>query len=453
MSEFNKYSTDGGATFLDVEDSKAVHWGEQSKGYVGKNQLNYTVLHSRNVGITITQNADKSLTFTGTPSSGTDDIYLNFEPIVLTESIIITMEPSSEGSVGNTWWMDTRKIKNGTETGAGNYTGGQKTITPNDADSIVQMRFYLKSENTFNLTVKPMIRLASIPDSTYEPYLTPNTDLMSYKDNGVLGAKNLLLTVLDTFSTLGVTFTPNSDGTITANGKANGGTASFNLTTGENIGKPNNYLKLPKGKYILSDGTNDSSANTTYGMWIAKHNGNTRTDVARTNNGYAIFTVNGDEDYFDVGLMIRNGVTVTDKLFSPMIRLVSDPDATYQSPSKTNQELTNDAKVVYKDIQSQIAAKIGTQTGYSLSTSQMWEDGYRVDLCIWLTSVTQALSLNWNLSDVIPKALQRAGASVASREGNASGICWVNANETSLYIRIPAPSVTQEFIIRLTYYK
>ena len=39
MSEFNKYSTDGGATFIDVEDSNAVHWGDQSKGYVGKNVL------------------------------------------------------------------------------------------------------------------------------------------------------------------------------------------------------------------------------------------------------------------------------------------------------------------------------------------------------------------------------------------------------------------------------
>ena len=193
MSEFNKYSTDGGATFIDVEDNNAVHYGNQSKGYVGKNLLDYTVFHSRDVGINITQNADKSLTFTGTPSSGTDDIFLNFEPIVLTESIIITMEPSSEGSVGNTWWMDTRKIKNGSETGAGNYTGGQKTITLNDADSIVQMRFYLKSGNTFNLTVKPMVRLASIPDSTYEPWYMTNRELT----DKILAIKNAAANAAD----------------------------------------------------------------------------------------------------------------------------------------------------------------------------------------------------------------------------------------------------------------
>ena len=39
MADISKLSPDDGSTILNIKDSNAVHWGDQSKGYVGKNLL------------------------------------------------------------------------------------------------------------------------------------------------------------------------------------------------------------------------------------------------------------------------------------------------------------------------------------------------------------------------------------------------------------------------------
>ena len=72
-----------------------------------------------------------------------------------------------------------------------------------------------------------MLRLSTETDPTYEPYYVPVKDSkFDRSEQAVLGAKNLLVypyqdgdTKVDT---AGVTFTANSDGTISMSGTAKG---------------------------------------------------------------------------------------------------------------------------------------------------------------------------------------------------------------------------------------
>ena len=41
MADISKISPNDGSTILNIKDNNAVHWGDQSKGYVGKNLFDY----------------------------------------------------------------------------------------------------------------------------------------------------------------------------------------------------------------------------------------------------------------------------------------------------------------------------------------------------------------------------------------------------------------------------
>ena len=54
-------------------------------------------------------------------------------------------------------------------------------------------------------------------------------------------------------------------------------------------------------------------------------------------------------------IVIKNGTTVSNKMFYPMLRLASDPDDTYQPYAMTNRELTEE-KINLSDLKTVVSA-------------------------------------------------------------------------------------------------
>ena len=197
---------------------------------------------------------------------------------------------------------------------------------------------YPLSSGTYQLSfAKLMIRLATDANSNYTSYVPTNSQLLSYKDNGVLGAKNLLkYPYSDTTKTVnGVTFTDNGDGTLTINAN------KTDSADGRFIFYETSSLFLEKGKrYIVSLGTDELlSANLVFQIrfWqdstdlgtIAVYKGETQFTVPATANKIRVFY------YF------ANTVSISNKTVKPMIRLATDTDPTYQPYAMTNKELTD----------------------------------------------------------------------------------------------------------------
>ena len=130
--------------------------------------------------------------------------------------------------------------------------------------------------------------------------------------------KNLLKVTASTQTKNGITFTVNSDGTITVNGTATAD-AVFYLA---------DYQKLVYGtKYILS-GCPEGGSATKYRLYIMS-----RTDWSLTaaDVGNSTLFTASDSEYFSVRLTVYNGTTVNNLIFKPMIRYADITNDTYES--------------------------------------------------------------------------------------------------------------------------
>lgn len=164
---------------------------------------------------------------------------------------------------------------------------------------------------------------------------------VKWSENNVLGAKNLLKYPYYYNSQVinGITWTVNSDGTITATGTASAN-SQFILHTRE-FGESNDFI-LPNGTYILSDGGLENT-NTEIQIGITKNG--SYTHIGTTGNGELSFTASGD-DYSQnsinplIQCLVRSGQQNVNVTFKPMIRLASIADNTFEPYAQTNVELT-----------------------------------------------------------------------------------------------------------------
>lgn len=137
----------------------------------------------------------------------------------------------------------------------------------------------------------------------YEPFPAPKTL------NAKLGSKNLINNAkwdgASPFTTNGVTFTANDDGSVTANGTATGGLASYYNRT---------LLKSAANKTFTISGITGGSS-TTYRIRVSRI-GKAYTDLY---DGYKTFTPDGNIEM--VILSISEGVTVNNLVFKPQLEL------------------------------------------------------------------------------------------------------------------------------------
>ena len=173
----------------------ASHGGEP----LGKNLLANTFTPQTINGVIFTVNDDKTITINGT---ATDNILLNVGTILLkanTEYVLSGCPSENESPVCYVELYDTNDILLYTETSNG--------ININfDIDTICIYKIRISNGTILdNIVIKPMIRLASITDDTYEPYYSnPNPDcpvpIESIGDSGsitVLSRDNIGTSITD----------------------------------------------------------------------------------------------------------------------------------------------------------------------------------------------------------------------------------------------------------------
>lgn len=188
----------------------------------------------------------------------------------------------------------------------------------------------------------------NIPDTTYSNATTSAAGLMSPEDkaklNGlnkndyllrseqdILGAKNLLKINEGSYSNNGVSYSVDNDGVLSLNNTA---TADSYANIGTMI--------LPAGDYIVS-GCEGGSLSTYY---LDIFSGGSR--VVACVDGDASFTL-AAESTLNIYPNVKNGTDVSGIKIYPMIRLASDPDATFAPYAMTNKELTEKA-FIYKGV-------------------------------------------------------------------------------------------------------
>lgn len=131
--------------------------------------------------------------------------------------------------------------------------------------------------------------------------------------------KNKLPSEAKTLVQNGVTFTANGDGTVTVNGTA---------TDGAEMKEPNQAVILPVGKYILN-GCQGGSNNTYYLLVATINDSGTYERLATDTGSGASFELTTAKNVFFI-LRVLKGVTVSNVVFKPMVRLATETDATYE---------------------------------------------------------------------------------------------------------------------------
>lgn len=388
-------------------------------------------------GVTFTVNTDGSITVNGT-ASATLALEINQE-IPLDSSKSYILNGCADGGKWEGYRLDAYEHSNGL-----GFIGIQTTeelIISNKSSAVVRIRI-ASGTVISNKTFKPMLRLASDPDSTYVPYVPTNKQLVSWEANGILGAKNIFKNNLILTTRNGVTYTPNSDGTFIANGTA---TANGGLELNVNID-----TSLIEGvRYKVSlDGIGADKEGTTSGimMYIAKYlNGVNVGDVARSNktNGFTDEFVYHKDSSFDnlrVGCYTFKNASFTNSTLKPMIRLASDTDNTYQPYAMTNRELTDNAGSPKKTLirtlaNGKITATIPKNLGSSYAQGSLKLIGSNADseahVTFCLNSDNTAVSVS-KLTNLGSKALTLDSASISGNNlvleiTGVQSYAWVSA--------------------------
>ena len=243
-----------------------------------------------------------------------------------------------------------------------------------------------------NLIFRPMIRLASIKDATYEAPANTNRDLtlnkLSWEENKASGVKNYFTYPYnihprqgESYSQRGVIFTDNEDGGIKANGvNDNTGNSYCQLlpTTPNTV----RFLQLPAGKYVFSGGiSEDYYMNLSTGLLTDPGN---RTEVGYDYGTGFTFEVTEEQarnNMFCSFAFVKKGKTADNVTFYPMIRRFEDTSVGYANFALTNTQLTK-----YKCDMDMIApterGAVATHT-YAVGDYMFWRSGfYKVNTAI-----------------------------------------------------------------------
>lgn len=163
-----------------------------------------------------------------------------------------------------------------------------------------------------------------------------------YAVMGKMGAKNLIPYPYyeSDHTESGITWTVNSDGSVTANG-----TATANSTfVFRHRGEQTKFIEK-NTSYIFS-GCPSGGSNSTYSMAFFVKNQDDSNIASGVDFGDGITINMPNEDYYGIYAFARvfSGQTVSNLTFKPMLRLASITDDTYQPYAKTNKELTEAIK-------------------------------------------------------------------------------------------------------------
>lgn len=296
--------------------------------------------YTRN-GVSFTVNDDGSILVdsNGQAASADTEFYLasNKSPnsVIMVKNIVskaVILSGCPEGGASNLWHL--RKWgqnSSGTyyDNGSGiTFTETAETLGNNNWN--IQIRV-MNGKTISNQLFKPMLRLATDTDATYKIYAPANKDLLSYEDNAVLGAKNLLYHA-GTQTTQGVLFQSDDDGVITVTRQSSSSSHAY---------YNNGRFTLKPGTYIFSNGYNSlpSGIQATY-----LYNFTDSAYFKNCNNGPIVFTLTEAKE-FAFNIEVQTSQSPSGVKIYPMIRRFTDTDAAYTPFAKTNRQITQELTI------------------------------------------------------------------------------------------------------------
>ena len=208
---------------------------------------------------------------------------------------------------------------------------GQNTILFNYMGNAFDLHDYQKKDLASSIEGASTVEGALSALSTNKATQAEVNDIVN-----VLGAKNLLPNNAVSQTTNGVTFTVNSDGSVTVNGTASENTWLWFVSYAQG------GFYLPVGRYILNGSEQEASDTYDWSVYvtIAGESSNLASDWGHDTDGVAFENTSASNKLISA-IWIKSGAVLNNALFKPMIRLASDPDDTYQPYAKTNKELTD----------------------------------------------------------------------------------------------------------------
>lgn len=329
-------------TYEPYHESVEVMYEEEVHGV---NLLKNTAVSKTENGITFTVNADGSVTVNGTATAAANLIIYDGQKKTDApfKNIPVILSKGNGASVANTSlycnvYQGTTYVR--TIANCQGVLNTESDVFEVDYNGYDGIRVGIAIPNGVTLSnavFRPMLRKATIEDSTYHPY---NHQAIQNQLNaqGVLGAKNLCPFPTNGNRTEGgVTFTVNSDGSISLSGTA---TAYIVYTVDSVTGVYNNKINinLVDGKKYKLTGCPANGGNNKY--TLALRNGTSNPFASDMGNGVEYTHINANND-ISVVIRIFNGQNCDNLTFYPMLRLASDPDDTYQPYAMTNRELTD----------------------------------------------------------------------------------------------------------------
>lgn len=331
-------------------------------------------------GITFTDNGDGTVTANGTATADAD--FYPFFANVGTRKLVTlpagkyTISGCPSGGSSTSYYIYI-SLWNEAHTGGVakgfDYGEGFELILDEETELRGFVVRIVNGHTVSNLTFKPMIRLALDTDLTYQPYAETNYQLtqnkMSYADNGILGAKNLLHYpyVQTTQTKYGVTFTDNGDGTLTIGGTQDGSSNRPYYGCGQwwQTDKTASNYFLKSGSSIIAS---ISTSNDNIGIRVFAFNTSGSAVHDKAVYGSQELTVGPFSTDVYVAVCIEtkaNSSTIDNVTIYPMLRLASDTDNTWQPYAKSNRELTEDQYI-------NVANGITVEFTQNFTTSYIW---------------------------------------------------------------------------------
>lgn len=307
-----------------------------TRATLGAHNLLNTALGARTTnGITFTRNDDGSIVANGTATADAYDMLDNY---VYLPAGTYTLSGCPNGGSASKYMLYAEG-PTGIPGAIYDYgtTGTNRTFTQSSKFR-ARLGIVIKSGQTVsNITFYPMLRLVSDTDTTYTPYAATNQQLTGLIPNSfVNGAVNLYKPLISSQVTRGVTFTVNSDGTISTSGTSNA-LIYFSL-------EGDNSFQMPTGRYHLSGCPSGGGTNTTFFMYLQDM---TATQLVGQDNGTGVDVdlINGHlyRIFIFVGYSSGVGVNMNGKVFKPMLTLADMPNSDYNHYvpyAMSNQEIT-----------------------------------------------------------------------------------------------------------------
>ena len=269
----------------------------------GKNLLRVITDTTQTInGVTFKVNSDGSITINGTASANA--VFQLPNNVSYSAATLFSKGTSNEAVL-----VQARSGSSGSYT----YHTATADGVSIPANTLLNQIFVavLKGNTASNVTVYPMIRLATDTDATYAPYenICPITGHATAKVTRT--GKNLLQGISATQTINGVTFTLNGDGSVTVNGTASAN-AVYQLPKNVSYPVPTVFSKGTANESVVLQARSGASGSYTY--------------YTATENGVSIPANTLLNQIF---IAVLSGNTADNVTIYPMIRLASDTDATF----------------------------------------------------------------------------------------------------------------------------